>query len=304
MPSFCVQLLFGYWPLGPDMCVLFTLIDITSVQASNQSIVMLSIDRYISLAKPLWHLERRTTGRVVKFMCIAYGLPLLLCFPIAIYLRLELEHLPPGTCVAQLPNNIGVGIFSSLLYWIPFVLLLIININTYYVIRARREKNATLNVPQLSLKIEHRAYDLDSAASSTEDLSLSVSELVVRPKKSECHRRGSESYTVPASRPTNTAQIQRLNEKERKAKESERRAARTLTLLVMVMLITGTPWAVMVVVTSFCPTCVPWYLYEVSLFLTCLNSAANPWCYAAGNESVRQAMMEIVRCKWLQRAAR
>ncbi|XP_072041136.1 muscarinic acetylcholine receptor M1-like [Amphiura filiformis] len=317
MPSFCGQLFLGYLPLSADMCVFFGFIDIVMTQASNQSVVMLSIDRYVSLARPLWHLERRTIGRVVKFMSIAYGLPLLLWLPIAVHLRLQLEHLPPGTCVSQLANEIWIGILIAFLYWVPFILLLIVNIKTYCVIRARRQKNATLNAtPQSSTnpksvtsqKIAHHVSDLDAATSSTEDLPLS--ELVAKSKKSARQLRSTSkvslvSSDIPSTSGTIAARIQqRLNEKERKTKESERRAARTLTLLVVVMLITWTPYSVMVVIASFCPTCFPWYIYEVSLFLTCLNSAANPWCYAARNVSVRQAMLEIVQCKWLQRARR
>ncbi|XP_072041145.1 muscarinic acetylcholine receptor M2-like [Amphiura filiformis] len=313
MPSFCGQLFLEYWPLSADMCVFFAFIDIILAQASNQSVVMLSIDRYVSLAKPLWHLERRTIGRVVKFMSIAYGLPLLLWLPIAIYFRLRLEHLPPGTCVSQLANDIWIGILIGFIYWVPFILLLIVNIKTYCVIRARRQKNATLNAPPqsstnpksvTSQNIAHHVSDLDAATSSTKDLPLR--ELVAKSEKCESQLRATESHPgrasgpstskvslvssdIPSTSGTIAARIQqRLNEKERKTKESERRAARTLTLLVVVMLITWTPWSVMVVIASFCPTCFPWYIYEVSLFLTCLNSAANPWCYAARNAARRK----------------
>ncbi|XP_072016435.1 probable G-protein coupled receptor No18 [Amphiura filiformis] len=311
MPSFCGQFIYGYWPFGRILCNLNIYIDHISAHASILAVILLSIDRYLSLAKPIKHFQKRTKRRVVKLISIAYGIPLLLWLPYLIPSSLPffLQEDTPGTCSPHYITEIWFGILLSFVFcWIPFAFILITNIKTYCIIRSRHIKVAALKVPSARPNRNPQStssrHIVVAQASEVDTIQANFSQSVTSMKSME-----NEDRTVSAtlhlplapceapSTSTNAALEQRSNEKARKVEESKRRAARTLTLLMIIMVITWTPWAVLIVVASFCPTCFPWYLYEITLFLTCLNSAANPWCYAAGNPSFRQAMFEIMRCK-------
>ncbi len=146
LPSVCVQLFLGYWPLNPSLCAVFLYINHISTHASILCIVVLSYDRLISLTKPIRHKRRQSTKRAIGLMCIAYGLALIFWLPFQIYELIINELHPSGQCIPLMTEYPWFGIFiSTIFFWIPLLAIITINIMTFHAVKRRRAKRKAMS---------------------------------------------------------------------------------------------------------------------------------------------------------------
>ncbi|XP_038079093.1 muscarinic acetylcholine receptor M3-like [Patiria miniata] len=76
--------------------------------------------------------------------------------------------------------------------------------------------------------------------------------------------------------------------------EESNLALRTLSLIVISMMISGLPWAITAVVIVICRYCIPLFVQQMLVFLVHTSSAVNPFCYAAANPLYRMAFLNVL----------
>lgn len=93
--------------------------------------------------------------------------------------------------------------------------------------------------------------------------------------------------------------------KKHTERKQDRKAAKTLSAILLAFIITWTPYNVLVLLSVFlgCKdnTCIPQPLYRFSYYLCYINSTINPLCYALCNANFRRTYIRILRCKWRSR---
>ena len=88
--------------------------------------------------------------------------------------------------------------------------------------------------------------------------------------------------------------------KKREEKKQDRKAAKTLSAILLAFIITWTPYNVLVLIRVMleCDDCIPDELWNFSYYLCYINSTVNPLCYALCNASFRRTYVKILTCTW------
>ncbi len=88
--------------------------------------------------------------------------------------------------------------------------------------------------------------------------------------------------------------LRRKKKDKIKTENRAKKALRTISFILGAFVTCWTPYHILAIVASFCPTCINIHLYMVSYFLCYLNSPVNPFCYAAANQQFKNAFKRIM----------
>lgn len=104
-------------------------------------------------------------------------------------------------------------------------------------------------------------------------------------------------------------QAKEKKKKKFQEKKSERKAAKTLSAILLTFIITWTPYNILVLLKPFTATAADggsepskqWVtqgMWDFFYYLCYINSTINPVCYALCNATFRMTYVRILKCKW------
>ncbi|XP_012227598.1 tyramine receptor 1 [Linepithema humile] len=314
MPFNVAYLLLGKWIFGIHLCKLWLTCDVLCCTASILNLCAIALDRYWAITDPINYAQKRTLKRVLGTIAGVWILSGAISSPPLAGWNDWPEELHPGT-PCQLTRRQGYVIYSSLgSFFIPLLLMSLVYLEIFLATRRRlRERARQSRLGPVQSTRQRETDDAEESVSSeTNHNERSTPRLQAKPSliddeptevtiggggsggnTSTSNRRGGGAGIAPG---TSTTVYQFIEERQRISLSKERRAARTLGVIMGVFVVCWLPFFLMYVIVPFCPACCP--SDRMVYFITWLgyvNSALNPLIYTIFNLDYRRAFRRLLR---------
>ena len=273
----------GQWKLGSNLCTSWIVLDVMLSTASILHLCVISKDRYRAITKPVQYAFHRTNKAATTRIFGVFLLSGLVSMPALIVTSADED-----TC--GLSENPVYTVVSSLVsFYVPCIITLVVYYKIY------RAATAMLRHPTIGVVVPRVQSPNDTPTTSRHN--------VIIPSNSESSNEQNhdhQSLQQQSSEEENGTQTSR-NERQtsRISVTRERKAARTIGIVVCVFVSCWLPFFILHVTSAFCIGCnIKRELYSVLTWLGWSNSVINPIIYTVFNKEFRTAFKRILRCRF------
>lgn len=294
------EVLDHYWTFGINACDVWRSLDVLFSTASILNLCVISLDRYWAITDPFTYPTKMSRKRAYRLIAAIWACSSVISFPAIIWWRLvRTEPVPRHTC--PFTNSTGYLIFSST---ISFYVPLLVMVFTYYKIytaAVTQTRCQRLGTKVLSSTLSGGGCGTGGAAGCGSAGSGSGGggsgggaaggrmELTLR-----IHRGGGTTTSASAAHGyTRAHQLQKNFSLSRKLSKlsREKKAAKTLGIVMGVFIVCWLPFFVVNLLSGFCDeSCVfkDQLLSSVVAWLGWINSGMNPVIYACWSRDFRR----------------
>lgn len=288
MPISIVYTVSKTWSLGQIVCDIWLSSDITFCTASILHLCVIALDRYWAITDALEYSKRRTMRRAAVMVAVVWVISISISMP-PLFWRQAKAHEELTECMVN-TDQISYTLYSTFgAFYVPTVLLIILYGRIYVAARSRIFKT-----PSYSGKRFTTAQLIQTSAGSSLCSLNSAS-------NQEAHLHSGSAGGGGGGSPlfANSVKVKLADnvlERKRLCAARERKATKTLGIILGAFIICWLPFFVDTLVMAICKDC--WFdqvLFDAFTWLGYLNSLINPVIYTAFNDDFKQAFQKLIK---------
>uniref|UniRef100_H3A4S0 5-hydroxytryptamine receptor 1B n=2 Tax=Latimeria chalumnae TaxID=7897 RepID=H3A4S0_LATCH len=285
MPISTIYTVSGEWTLGQIVCDMWLSSDITCCTASILHLCVIALDRYWAITDAVEYSKKRTPRRAAGMIGIVWIIAISISIPPLFWRQAKAEG-ELTTCMVN-TDHIFYTIYSTFgAFYIPTLLLIALYGRIYVEARSRILKQS----PKKTGKRLTKAQLITNSPGSS-----SVSSINSRAPEISSET-GSPVYLNHVKVKVSDA----LLEKKKIIAARERKATKTLGIILGAFIVCWLPFFIVTLVFPICMDAC-WFhpaLIDFFTWLGYLNSLINPIIYTMSNEDFKQAFQKLVsiRC--------
>ncbi|XP_045440991.1 5-hydroxytryptamine receptor 1D [Pipistrellus kuhlii] len=268
------------WSFGQVLCDIWLSSDITCCTASILHLCVIALDRYWAITDALEYSKRRTAGHAAAMIAVVWAISVCISIPPLFWRQAKAQEELLDCQVNT--SQISYTIYSTCgAFYIPSLLLIILYGRIYLAARSR-----ILNPPSLYGKRFTTAQLITGSAGS------SLCSLNPGLHEAHSHLAGSALFFQQVKIKLADSALER----KRISAARERKATKTLGVILGAFIVCWLPFFVASLVLPICrDACwIPRALFDFFTWLGYLNSLINPIIYTVFNEEFRQAFQKVV----------
>ncbi|XP_062854273.1 5-hydroxytryptamine (serotonin) receptor 1A a [Trichomycterus rosablanca] len=292
LPMAALYQVLDKWTLGQEICDLFISLDVLCCTSSILHLCAIALDRYWTITDPIDYMNKRTPRRAAVLISLTWVVGFSISIPPMLGWRTAEDRSDPDACsISQDPAYTVYSTFGA--FYLPLIIMLVLYGRIFRAARFRIRKNMGRR-GRISARIADDEFSI--TVNGTE-----------HNKKDTVELKGSKLHILPLSCHKSPIPEQKngrsLEARRKAAMGRERRAVKTLGIIMGTFILCWLPFFTVALVLPFCKSrCfMPKWLGDVINWLGYSNSLLNPVIYAYFNKDFQNAFKKILRCKCIRR---
>ncbi|XP_045150413.1 5-hydroxytryptamine receptor 1B [Echinops telfairi] len=289
MPISTMYTVTGRWTLGQAVCDFWLSSDITCCTASILHLCVIALDRYWAITDAVEYSAKRTPKRAAGMIALVWVFSISISLPPFFWRQAKAEE-EVSDCVVN-TDHILYTVYSTVgAFYFPTLLLIALYGRIYVEARSRILKQT----PNRTGKRLTRAQLITDSPGSTSSVTSINSRAPDVPSES-----GSPVYVNQVKVRVSDA----LLEKKKLMAARERKATKTLGIILGAFIVCWLPFFIISLVLPICQDACWFHLaiFDFFTWLGYLNSLINPIIYTMSNEDFKQAFHKLIRFKCILR---
>ncbi|KAI7804823.1 5-hydroxytryptamine receptor 1B [Triplophysa rosa] len=282
MPICALYTVTREWTLGQIICDIWLSSDITCCTASILHLCVIALDRYWAITDAVEYAKKRTQARAAGMVATAWIIAISISLPPFFWRQVKAGELT--TCTVN-TDHIFYTVYSTFgAFYIPTLLLIALYGRIYVEARKRILKQSPKKAGK-RLTSAHLITNSPASVASTSPLHCGRQDLC------------SDTGSMNSDNQIRVTVSDSLLEKKRISAARERKATKTLGIILGAYIVCWLPFFIFALLVPLCPSCgFSPELFDFFTWLGYLNSLINPIIYTMSNDDFKKAFHKLIRC--------